>query len=29
MARFLNYDLDEEAFVIAHEIGHVRDWMNC
>jgi hypothetical protein len=29
MARFLNYDPDEEAFVIAHEIGHVRDWTNC
>lgn len=29
MARFLNYDPDEEAFVLAHEIGHVRDWTNC
>jgi Zn-dependent protease with chaperone function len=29
MARFLNYDPDEEAFIIAHEIGHVQDWTNC
>jgi predicted Zn-dependent protease len=29
MAGFVNYDPDEEAFVIAHEIGHVQDWENC
>jgi Zn-dependent protease with chaperone function len=29
MAAFVNYDPDEEAFVIAHEIGHVQDWANC
>jgi hypothetical protein len=29
MARFLNYDPDEEAFIIAHEIGHVQDWAAC
>jgi predicted Zn-dependent protease len=29
MAGFVNYDPDEEAFVIAHEIGHVQDWQNC
>jgi hypothetical protein len=29
MAAFVNYDPDEEAFIIGHEIGHVQDWMNC
>lgn len=29
MARFLNYDPDEEAFVIGHEIGHVQDANHC
>jgi Zn-dependent protease with chaperone function len=29
MAQFLNYDPDEEAFIIGHEIGHVQDWQNC
>ena len=29
MAAFLNYDPDEEAFIIGHEIGHVQDWTNC
>jgi Zn-dependent protease with chaperone function len=29
MARFLNYDPDEEAFVIAHEIGHIQDAARC
>ena len=29
MAQFLNYDPDEEAFIIGHEIGHVQDWENC
>jgi predicted Zn-dependent protease len=29
MAQFLNYDPDEEAFIIGHEIGHVQDWANC
>lgn len=29
MARFLNYDPDEEAFVIGHEIGHVQDANRC
>lgn len=29
MAQFVNYDPDEEAFIIGHEIGHVQDWVNC
>lgn len=29
MASFLNYDPDEEAFVIGHEIGHVQDANHC
>ena len=29
MARFVNYDPDEEAFILGHEIGHIQDWTNC
>ena len=29
MAKFLNYDPDEEAFIIGHEIGHIQDAAHC
>lgn len=29
MASFVNYDADEEAFIIGHEIGHVQDATHC
>lgn len=29
MASFVNYDPDEEAFIIGHEIGHVQDVAHC
>jgi len=29
MAQFVNYDPDEEAFILGHEIGHIQDWTSC